>query len=262
MHTEHPAPDSMTVYVDPYPGRPGNERVYFDCGRCNGTGSVSWGMNVDGAVLDPATGEERIVSRVCFKCDGTGRDSHLVSSARAAARRRVAAMRKALADAQARVARREAESAALAAEVEEARARYAAEHPEVVEALQALRPGSFADSVRTFFAANGHLSERQAEVVVRMAAEQANEPEPSPVIGGRVVVTGKVLSVKWTSTQFGEVCRMIVLDDRGFRVYGTRPEALTGVNVGDRVTFTATVTASADDETFGFYKRPAKAARA
>lgn len=261
MFTEYPHPDSMTVYVDPYPGRKGSERVYFDCDRCNGTGSVSWGMNVDGAVYDSATGEERTVSRVCFKCDGTGRDSHLVSSARAAARRRVAAMKQALADAQARIARQEAESAALAAAVEEARARYTAEHPEVVEALQALRPGSFAESIRTFFAANGHLSEAQAAAVLRMAAEQANEPAPAPVVEGRVQITGTVRSTKWVDNAYGGSRKMLVVDDRGFKVWGTVPSALS-VERGDRVSFTATVTASDDDETFGFYSRPTKAARA
>ena len=278
MHTEHPPPDSMTAYVDPYPGRPGNERVYFDCSRCNGTGSVSWGANVDGALRDPATGKERIVPRVCFQCYGVGRDSHLVSSARSTERRRVAATRKALADAQDRMARREAAEAALAAEVEEARARYSAEHPEAVAALQALRPGPFAESVRAAFAASGYLTAAQAEVVVRMAAEQASEPEPSPVIEGRIVITGKVLSVKWSPSQYrDQVCRMTVLDDRGFKVWGTRPasfgatslrdeaggyQGVPAVSVGDRVTLTATVRASEDDPTFGFYSRPAKAARA
>src|SRR5690606_8326123 len=113
-----------------------------------------------------------------------------------------------LADAQERVARREAEEAAQAAEVEEARARYSAEHPEAVEALQALRPGTFAESVRAFFAANGYLTAAQAEAVVRIAAEQASEPEPSPVIEGRIVITGKVLSVKWSPSEYGDqVCR-------------------------------------------------------
>ena len=274
MHTEHPPPDSLTVYVDPYPGRPGNERVYFDCSRCDGTGSVSWGANVDGALYDPATGKERIVPQVCFQCNGVGRNSHLVASARESARRRVAAARKALA----RAARREAEEAARAAEVEEARARYSAEHPEAVEALQALRPGAFAESVRASFAARGYLTAAQAEVVVRMAAEQASEPEPSPVIEGRIVITGMVLSVKWDPSQYGDqVCRMTVLDDRGFKVWGTRPAALgstslrdeaggyqhvPAVSAGDRVTFTARVRASGDDPTFGFYSRPVKAARA
>lgn len=260
-HTEHPAPDSMTVYVDPYPGRRGSERVYFDCSRCSGTGSVSWGADVSGAVLDPTTGRTRTVGRVCFQCNGVGRDSHLVSSARAAERRRVAATRKALADAQDRVARREAEEAAQAAEVEEARARYSAEHPEAVEALQALRPGAFAESVRASFAARGYLTAAQAEAVVRIAAEQASEPEPSPVVEGRIRVTGTVRSTKWVDNAYGGSLKMLVVDDRGFKVWGSVPSALS-VERGDRVAFTATVKASDDDETFGFYSRPAKAALA
>lgn len=60
---------------------------------------------------------------------------------------------------------------------------------------------------------------------------------------------------------------MLVLDDRGFKVWGTVPAALErdehgGMTVGtiaekgDRVTFTARLEPSSDDETFGFFKRP------
>ena len=72
---------------------------------------------------------------------------------------------------------------------------------------------------------------------------------------------------------------MVVKDDRGFKVYGTVPQAIIdeavprphslGAQVwdyevlkGQRITFSATVQASDDDDKFGFFKRPTKAALA
>jgi hypothetical protein len=53
---------------------------------------------------------------------------------------------------------------------------------------------------------------------------------------------------------------MRVVSDAGWAVWGTIPSAISQVEIGDRVSLVATVEASADDKTFGFYKRPAKAA--
>lgn len=71
------------LYVEPYPGRKGTERVYEDCGRCLGTGvydGPSAAKFYTSAVGYETTG--------CFSCWGEGRTSRLVSSARGTARRR------------------------------------------------------------------------------------------------------------------------------------------------------------------------------
>jgi hypothetical protein len=52
---------------------------------------------------------------------------------------------------------------------------------------------------------------------------------------------------------------MLVRDDRGFKVWGTVPSSLPNTDRGDKVTFTASVERSNNDETFGFFKRPSKA---
>lgn len=130
--------------------------------------------------------------------------------------------------------------------------------------------------------AYGELSERQVEAVRRSItrdaewatkkAAEAAQPQ-APVVTGRIVVTGEVLSTKFVDGHWGSCVKMLVRDDRGFKVWGTRPQSLeprtewdaegqlavAGAERGDRVRFTATVEASHDDPSFGFFKRPARA---
>jgi len=87
------------------------------------------------------------------------------------------------------------------------------------------------------------------------AAHEAGEDAPE----GRIVITGTVLAFKWQSSHFGDVLKMLVQDDRGFRVWGSAPKSLDDAERESRVTFTATVTASDKDAKFGFFKRPTKA---
>lgn len=244
---EHPA----EVYVDPFPGRKGSERVYETCWKCDGAGSVSWGVNLSAVV------NGREVPKVCFDCNGVGQTSRLVSSARATERARVKRAKEARLAAEKFVAEREAREAEEAAALDA----WKAAHADVVEAVAALS-GEFGLSLREALA-DGPLTERQVEAVRRIAAERAADPEPAPVVEGRGVVTGRILSRKWVDSPYGSgALKVTVLDDRGFKVYGTLPAAIDDAQKGDRVTFTAAVTVSGDDETFGFFKRPSKAARA
>jgi len=87
------------------------------------------------------------------------------------------------------------------------------------------------------------------------AAHEAGEDAPER----RIVITGTVLAFKWQSSHFGDVLKMLVQDDRGFRVWGSAPKSLDDAERESRVTFTATVTASDKDAKFGFFKRPTKA---
>lgn len=122
----------------------------------------------------------------------------------------------------------------------------------------------------------GSLSEKQVDAVLRgkqrdieraarREEERKDEPEPSPVLEGKSVkVTGKILSVKWKESQFGGALKMLVLDDRGFKVWGTVPGSMQEGDGGTddelrghRCTFIAgQLEKSRDDETFGFFKRP------
>lgn len=88
---------------------------------------------------------------------------------------------------------------------------------------------------------------------------------------GRVQVTGTIISTDLRETSFGNVWKMLVRDDSGFKVWGSIPSKLhepeeedgqwiTGKEMkGMRVSFTAAVEPSEDDQKFGFFKRPTKA---
>jgi len=137
---------------------------------------------------------------------------------------------------------------------------------------------SFADSLGNALNDYGKLSQKQGAAVLKIidgniakkaewaaksAAESANA---EPIVNGKQVITGEVITVKTQEGYYGDTLKMLVRDDRGFKVWGTVPSALseaayeaeTTVN-GSRVTFSATVEASEDDNKFGFYKRPTKA---
>lgn len=143
-------------------------------------------------------------------------------------------------------------------------------------------------------AAEAEAVAAQAAREARIAAEREAErlaAEPCPT--GRVVITGEIVSLRREESNFGYratmTTKMLVKDDRGFKVWGTMPntladdlyyawyeaakaeagEAFTLQNFGSdywfksakgsRITFTATVTPSDRDDRFGFAKRPTKA---
>ncbi len=85
------------------------------------------------------------------------------------------------------------------------------------------------------------------------AAEQAelDAAEPSPL----PVDHGEILAIKLQESYYGDTWKMLVKDDRGFKVGAASLAAYTLVGA---VTFMAAVP-SRDDDKFGFYKRPTKA---
>lgn len=131
----------------------------------------------------------------------------------------------------------------------------------------------------------------QAVADKRVAAAADAVPAPA----GRVEVSGEIVSAKVKSSDFGDAYKLVVKDDRGFRVYVSLPKAqmeqayneflaqvtangqsiydfgpwcffmgtddgqYAGVK-GRRITFTATLEPSADDESFAFGSRPTKGA--
>jgi len=134
----------------------------------------------------------------------------------------------------------------------------------------------------------GSTTDKYVQAIMRaMAREErirweremarAMEPAPTAVVEGRIEITGKVLAAKLHENDFGSRFVMTVLDDRGFKVWGTIPASLTNDLIGfdyydangmyqrheprrdARVRFTAMVERSERDETFGFFKRPSKA---
>lgn len=108
-----------------------------------------------------------------------------------------------------------------------------------------------------------------AEAVKVAEAARAAAGEIEPVPTGRVTITGEVVGISERYSDYGVTFKLTVKDDRGFKVWVTRPRAIDSVELpgggwrelarGDRVTFDATVEPSRDDEFFGFGKRPTKA---
>lgn len=149
----------------------------------------------------------------------------------------------------------------------------------------------FMDSLYRQLTRKGCLSEKQVEACLRgeerrqQRAEEREErdahlPAPAAVVTGRIEVTGWLLTTKTQESDYGSTLKMLVMDDRGFKVWGTCPGGIideayemareAGLSEGGvvgalragmkvRVRFTATVERSKDDETFGYFKRPTKA---
>lgn len=147
---------------------------------------------------------------------------------------------------------------------------YLAAHP-AMGAFFAL-DGDFPEDLFVSLYKWGSLTERQESAALRYLDKAQERAErlakeaalpTAPVVEGRIEILGEVVSVKEEENPFsyygGTITKILVRDDRGFKVWGTAPSALGSVEKGARVAFTATVERSQKDETFGFYKRPAKA---
>lgn len=131
-------------------------------------------------------------------------------------------------------------------------------------------------------ARHGSLSEAQVDLARKIAGEvrareaakaQRDAEAKCPVPEGVQVVRGTLVSVKWKDSDYGGALKMTVrveTPDGVYRVWGTLPSNLqsehgkiqnngerTGI-VGAVVEFTATITRSKEDSSFGFAKRPRK----
>jgi len=141
---------------------------------------------------------------------------------------------------------------------------------------------SFADSLEFSLLKYGKLSPKQCAAVLKCidgaaerkakwaAQREIENANAEAIVNGKQTITGVVVSTKFVEGYYGGVTKMLVKDDKGFKVWGSVPAALCDAMndegeyldalKGRRVTFTATVEASNDDDKFGFFKRPTKAA--
>ena len=235
------------AHEDVYAGRADDEVLAIRCGRCGGSGIISAYIPVNG-------GE-------CFGCGGAGVERNTtVGEERRRDRETVNRMNRKMLRNEKERAARVAKADAERAEAETKRAAFLAANEGLEDALAAL-PGDFGVSLRASLATKGTLTEKQVAAALRVAAEVTErEEKATPVVEGRGVIAGIVRSVKTVDTDFGTTFKMIVEDDRGFRLYGTVPNAiLDDVEAGSRVEFTARAEASNNDPAFGFYSRPSKA---
>lgn len=206
----------------------------------------------------------------CFRCGGERFEHRTVSVYTAEKLAKLNASRdkqRAKADEKARAAAavREAEQAAAVASRKDAF--YAARGALLEAAAPYVERSSFLQNVVAKAHETCTLTERQVEAIVsainQLKAEDAGIPCPS----GTTVITGKIVSFRRVESVYGTTLKVLVVDDRGFKVWGTVPNEV-GEAIGwdydnsirgVRVTFTATVQPSNDDPKFGFYSRPRKA---
>jgi hypothetical protein len=123
--------------------------------------------------------------------------------------------------------------------------------------------GNISDKAASFLGALLERIEKAPEIAAEKAAAKALEmanAKPVPVIAGRVLVTGEVLTVKEQEGFYGIQTKMLVKAADGWKVWGTVPSALIGeVERGSVVEFSASLQKSDNDEYFGFFSRPSKA---
>lgn len=238
-------------YVDPFPGRKGNERITEPCGNCNGSGIYT---GPSGYRFHTAT--VGTVETGCFGCMGTGKHSFLVSSARNAARRAAKA--------------REFEAANAERWAAEAR-QEAKDQAPLVAALQALAgepSGKLGDSLWGYVYESAQANEerpvwsRDDAARARMFLQEYTEARAtmSPVPVGKMDIEGKLLATKSEDGYHpGTSVLKMLVECEGFKLWGTLPTSLYGAERGDMIAFTATVEQSRNDESFGIFKRPTKA---
>lgn len=90
------------------------------------------------------------------------------------------------------------------------------------------------------------------------ARERVETVELTEVLTGAQRITGQIETIYWKDTDWGSRQVMTVLDQRGFKVWGTVPSKLSDAKVGAKVSFEAEIEAGSDTG-FGFFKRPKKA---
>ena len=98
---------------------------------------------------------------------------------------------------------------------------------------------------------------REAEIE---AEKEAASPVPEKE--GRIEVEGEIVAASWKCHDFGETLKITVKHEDGWKVWGSAPKVFgrdESELVGKIVSFTAKVSRSQDDNTFGFFSRPTKA---
>jgi len=110
----------------------------------------------------------------------------------------------------------------------------------------------------------GSISPAQIALVAKLTAELAApkvevEVAPVPVTDERVEIIGKVVSFKTVESQFGTTLKMLVVTDKGWKVFGAVPAGVASATVGTSITFHARIERSRNDPAFGFFSRPTKA---
>ena len=123
--------------------------------------------------------------------------------------------------------------------------------------------GNISDKAAAFLGSLLDRIERAPEIAAEKAAAKALElanAKPVPMVEGRVLVKGEVLSLKEQEGLYGIQLKMLVRAEAGFKLWGSVPSSIRNeVERGSVVEFNAALQKSDNDEYFGFFSRPSKA---
>jgi hypothetical protein len=105
---------------------------------------------------------------------------------------------------------------------------------------------------------------REQEFAAHKEQQKADDANAEDCPTGATQLRGIIVSAKYRVSQFGTQLKMVLKDERGFRVWMTVPARLQDMVDGDPaealkgalIEVTATVTPSDDDRVFGFGKQP------
>lgn len=258
----------------------GADLVKETCPRCLGSGNVGYGSVTSHDVTHGCG-----VTGACFQCLGTGIMTVRYQSIKARAKRK--------AERDAKLAEETAKQTARRA----ARLDWDAANPEIVALINELADHDHQRGLAYDLWNNFNLipTSAQVEALHKIKADRdAREAARRPVQTGKQTITGRILSIKDHENMYGTTVKMTIMDDRGFKVWGTMTGPIQNLvydawmatfgddaeqkiresgpqvwrdwakNAGQRVTFTATVDAAQGDDSFdfGFFKRPTKPALA
>lgn len=134
---------------------------------------------------------------------------------------------------------------------------------EVVEAFEADKvKNPFIKDVIYKLNRYGNLSERQVEAVITAWDRKKNspvEPDRGPAPEGRQTIIGKILAYKCYENDWGVHEKIMVELENLSKVWVTIPKSLkdkVSEIKGKQIELTATFTASKDDKSFAYGKRP------
>lgn len=129
-----------------------------------------------------------------------------------------------------------------------------------------LSNGFLIDIIAKFHNTNNVPSELQVKMFLisfekYLNFQKCHEEEQTQLTScpeGRITISGTILAIKNHESQFGLSWKMLVLDDRKFKIWGSLPSKLSVEDKGKKVKFDAMITKSNKDQSFGFFKRPTK----
>ena len=116
--------------------------------------------------------------------------------------------------------------------------------------------GSYSEAHETFFR---KMVQEFVDFEKNLLKKQEEYDNAENCPSGKVKITGEILCFKNQESFYGYTLKMLVQDEKGYKVWGTVPKSLDEARKGDIVEFNATLEPSNDDPKFGFFKRPSKA---